>query len=85
MYILTEEEYRNLSMAGNTSPLGVQEFIDHFAFYECKECGRLIAMEKSKKDTPKDLQTLAQGCPGCGENITPFAGNAEGLVKRVIK
>lgn len=84
MYILTEEEYRNLSIVGNVSTAGTVDFINQFAFYECKECGRLVAMEKSKKDTPRDLQTLAQGCPGCGENIAPFAGTAEGLIKRVL-
>lgn len=99
MYILTEEEYQSLIKAGKDEvklsvgqgncSSGVQEltqeFISHFAFFECSECGRLVAMEKSKKDTPKDLETLAQGCPGCGENVKPFSGSGKQLLKRVLK
>ncbi|MDA8212085.1 MAG: hypothetical protein M0021_09435 [Clostridia bacterium] len=100
MYILTEEEYQRLLKAGSNAVQGTAgrgsggpgsgvqestpEFISHFAFFECSECGRLVAMQKSKKDTPKDLETLAQGCPGCGENVKPFPGSAEQLIKRVL-
>ena len=97
MYILTEEEYQKLKAgAGTPQPAGQEKvnkvgaqdlavkFANQFAFFECTDCGRMVAMEKSKKDSAKDIETLAQGCPGCGENVKLYGGTGEQLVKRVL-
>lgn len=87
MYILNEDEYQQLNSAAAAGFAGqdrLPQFIARFAFFECPECGRLVAMETSKKDTARDAKTLAQGCPGCGENVNPSTLTAAELIKRVL-
>lgn len=82
MYILSEEEYQNLQ--DNNSGGVPTEFFRHMVFFQCTECGRLTAMQKSNKDTEKDVATLAQGCPGCGENVMPLKLSPEEIIKQVV-
>lgn len=82
MYILSEEEYQALK--GNPGTGVPTEFFNHMVFFQCTECGRLTAMQRAKKDTEKDIATLAQGCPGCGENVTPLKLAPEEIIKQVV-